>query len=78
MCQKLAYIIIVPLKGNITLTFFSQVNWSTRGEQRVEEMANHLTRTSSEVEFSSYSDSFLILRVTMRVLIRKLDTLLCI
>ena len=32
---------MVPLKGNVALAhIFSQVNWSTRGEQRVEEMTS--------------------------------------
>ena len=35
------YIITVPLKGNIALArIFSRVNWSTRGEQKVEQMAS--------------------------------------
>ena len=32
---------MVPLKGNVNRShFLSRVNWSTRGEQRVEEMAS--------------------------------------
>ena len=32
---------MILLKGNVTLArIFSRVNWSTRGEQRVEEMVS--------------------------------------
>ena len=34
-----SYIATVPLKGNVALAhIFSRVNWSTQGEQRVDEM----------------------------------------
>ena len=69
---------MVPLKSNVTLTrIFSQVNWSTQGEQRVEEMASQANTRLEPLAKSSFLQTVVPSRCC-EVIIRKLDTLLAI
>ena len=49
---------MVPLKGNVAVAcIFSRVNWSTRGEERVEEMASQANTRLEPLAKSSFLDT---------------------